>query len=156
MAERLALHDVDDAAAFCAAIAAGSGLVLSVHDREDLEEYLLAVAWELSERYRPGGVSFSSWAWRTLRLRVVDWQRLRFGRSKWQFADATYERPPRITVSLDDRDDRDCLVGAVRAGNGDLEVGWDPTLKGLLGTGDQQQARDLRTLGLRPRRRAAG
>jgi DNA-directed RNA polymerase specialized sigma24 family protein len=107
--ERLALHDVDDTAAFIAALVQRSGIFLDYYDREDLEQHLLVEAWQLSLRFEPGGVSFATWAGTTLRHRVVDWQRKRLGRSIWKFKDRTYTRPQVQLVSLDDNSNLDQL-----------------------------------------------
>lgn len=141
----LALWDVDDTAAFVTAIVNRSGLSLSWSDREDLEQYLVVEAWRLSDRYRPGGISFSCWAGTTLRLRCVDWQRQRFGRTKWG-APHYIERPRPQSLSFDDLDDSDLLGGPVGAGGDDLEAGWSPGLARLLRAGDRQRDADLETL----------
>jgi DNA-directed RNA polymerase specialized sigma24 family protein len=134
---RLKLFDIDDAARFVGAIATRTTFRLTFHDREDLEQFLLVELWRLSERYEPGGISFSTLAGTTLRRRLVDWQRSRFGRTKWQFADHVYERPRVELVSLDDPE-RDPL-GPSLAGRG-----VDNAEPGL--------AADLRSLQARARR----
>lgn len=154
MADRLALHDVEDAAAFVAAIASASGLALSRDDREDLEQYLLAECWKLSERYEPSGFPFSNWAWRTLKLRVVDWQRQRFGRRTWRFHDRVHERPRIHLQPLDG--DGDQLAELEPASSGDRPQGGAADFDGLLGDRGQSFARDLETMGLRQSRRATG
>jgi DNA-directed RNA polymerase specialized sigma24 family protein len=97
----LALHDVDNAEGFVSAIVARSGLQLDHHDREDLCQYCLLVCWQLSLRFEPGGITFSTWAGVTIRKRINDWQRQRYGRTKWTFKDRVYERPRTELVSLD-------------------------------------------------------
>ncbi|HET7555425.1 MAG TPA: hypothetical protein VFJ75_07215, partial [Gaiellaceae bacterium] len=58
----------------------------------------------VADRHEVGQRETSNWAWRTLRLRVVDWTRLRVGRTRRKFAGgAVYERPS-----------------------------WDPALRGIL------------------------
>jgi hypothetical protein len=145
----LKLHDVEDAERFVGAIVTRSGLVLSWSDREDLEQFLLVQAWELSLRYEAGGISFSSFAGTTLRLRLVDWQRQRNGRTRWVFRDRVYERPRATLVSLDELDE------PLATGSGDPAADSSPDLERLLTTGDRQRAEDLWTLGLQPPRRAA-
>jgi hypothetical protein len=49
--EKLALHDVEDAAAFVTTILARSGLNLSHADWEDAHAFLVVECWRLSERY---------------------------------------------------------------------------------------------------------
>lgn len=154
----LALHDVDDAERLCGSVIARSGLTLDYHDREDLLAYLLALTWELSERWeQPAtarGWGFRAWATTTLRLRVIDWERQRFGRTKWQFASGVYERPRVELVSLNDPgDDRLGTALTVQAGNPSSDC--DPTFGGLLEDGDSQRARDLDALGLSAPRRVA-
>jgi DNA-directed RNA polymerase specialized sigma24 family protein len=156
----LALHDIDDAAAFVAALVNRSGLSPSWSDREDLAQSLLIVAWELSLRYHPGGISFSTFAGRTLRLRIVDWQRSGAGgRTTWKFRNAdgslrVHERQLPQLVPLDDSA-RDRLEQSLATRNGDREDGGDLGLGGLDGGGDRQRALDYETLGLDPPRRAA-
>ena len=153
---RLALHDVDDAEGFCAQLAGRAGLELSFHEREDLLAFLIATCWFLSTKYEPGGMAFSTYATYTLKLRIVDWQRAKKGRSKWQFKDSTYERPRVQLVSLDALDtDGDQLVDALTTQAGDPSSDCDPAFGGLLADGDRQRARDLDTLGLSATRRVA-
>lgn len=53
---------------------------LGPHHREDAIAYLVATCWELSEKYDPSrGLSFSTYAYRMLSLRVADWYRATFG-----------------------------------------------------------------------------
>lgn len=141
----LRLHDVDDAVRFAGAIAARSRLELGYHDAEDLRQYLVTELWLLSTRYDPdtSSVSFSTFAGTTLRLRVTDWQRQRFGRTKWKFAGHTYERPRPSLVPFDAR-----LDDALSTGAGDPADGGDLGLAGVLDGGDRQWLQDLETLGL--------
>jgi hypothetical protein len=116
----LQLHDVQDAERFVSAIASKSGLTLSYHDREDLQQYLLAECWRLSLKYEPGRgstKSFAGWATTNLRLGVIEWQRQRFGRTRWKFRDSTYERKRPTIVSLDD-DSGDDRMGEALGGSG--------------------------------------
>jgi hypothetical protein len=152
---KLALHGIDDVEAFTAGIVQHSHFELSFHDRQELHAHLISECWRLSLVYRPGIIrgGFSLWAGTTLRKRLIDWERQRFGRTKWQFSDRTYERPRTEIVSLDDPQ-RSQLVNALGTRTGDLEASWDETLRGLYAGRDRARARDLKTLGLRPRRRA--
>jgi hypothetical protein len=146
----LRLHDVDDGEKFAGAIASRSRLELSYHDAEDLRQFLVAELWLLSLRYDPAAssVSFSTWAGTTLRLRVTDWTRQRFGRTKWKWADGTsYERPRPSLVPFDAR-----LDDALSSGAGDPADSGDFGLAGLLSSRDRQRARDLEALGLEPPR----
>ena len=102
---KLSLHGIDDVEAFAAAIVNRSRLELNHHDREDLACYLVETAWELSLKYQRGDPKypprFSVYAAPILRNRVVDWQRKRFGRTRWVFHDRVHMRPGVELVSLD-------------------------------------------------------
>jgi DNA-directed RNA polymerase specialized sigma24 family protein len=157
----LQLHDVDDTQRFVATIVNGSGLELSWSDRQDLEQSLLVVAWEISLSYEPGRIrkGFSTWAGIILRRRIVDWQRAKLGRTKWQFRNPdgsirTYERERPQLVPFDDSA-RDRLEQNQPEGAGDSAAGGDLSLAGLDSEGDRQRARDLELLGLEPPRGAA-
>jgi DNA-directed RNA polymerase specialized sigma24 family protein len=151
---RLSLHDVDDAAKFVASIATRSNLRLSYHDQEDLHQYLLVEAWKLSvQEPRPWRTSFSGWVTPLLRLRIVDWQRQRNGRTVWKFANHTYERERPQLLSLDDPE-RDHLGAALAASTSDPAASGDTSLAWLVGAGDRTRAQDYEALGLRPPRRA--
>jgi DNA-directed RNA polymerase specialized sigma24 family protein len=76
---RYSLLGIDDVEGFCAAIILRSQVDLAHHEHEDLLAYLVETAWELSLDFEPGGISFSTYAGTTLRRRVIDWQRQRFG-----------------------------------------------------------------------------
>jgi len=95
------LLDIRDVESFTGRIVERSGLRLSVEDREELHVYLIEECWLLSTRFQPSRVTFSTFAANTLRLRVVDWQRQRFGRRTWRFKNSVYERPRVELVSLD-------------------------------------------------------
>jgi DNA-directed RNA polymerase specialized sigma24 family protein len=139
----LLLYDVRDVEALCTSIVQRSRLSLDHHDREDLTAYLIATCWELSLRYEPGRTSFSTWATTTLRLRVIDWNRARNGRTRWQFSGHTYERERPRLVPLDAE-----LVDTLPTGTGDPALDSDPDLGGILDAGDRQEARDYLALGL--------
>ncbi len=99
----LALHDVRDVEAFCATIIHRSRLELDEHQHEDLLAYLVETAWQLSTADpQPWRTSFSGYATPLLRLRIIDWQRKRHGRTRWQFAGYTRTRTRPTLVSLDD------------------------------------------------------
>jgi hypothetical protein len=148
--------DIRDVAAFCARIADRSRVHLSYHDREDLLAYLVETTWELSLRYDAGDrpPKFAVYAGGILPLRVVDWTRGRFGRTRWQFSGSTYERPRVDLVSLDDSA-RDRLEQGQPERDGDHAAGGDFGIPGLYAGGDRQRARDFRILGLEPPQRAA-
>ena len=145
---QLALHDVDDAAAFCGGIVTRSGLALSWSDREDLEQQLLVECWRLSLTYQPGAASFSTWAGGMLRRRVVDWQRQRNGRTRWVFRDHVYERPRPQIVSLDvdDSAQRDRLELTLVEDGVDTTADRDEARRWLDGERDRHRDRDLAQL----------
>jgi hypothetical protein len=95
------LLGIQDVEAFCGRIVERSGLRLSVEDREEFLVFLVEECWLLSTRFQHSRISFSSYAGTNLRLRAVDWQRQRFGRTRWVFKDRVYERPRVELVSLD-------------------------------------------------------
>jgi DNA-directed RNA polymerase specialized sigma24 family protein len=152
LAGKLTLHDVRDVGALAARVASTSRLKLSWHEREDLEAYLIATAWELSTRYEPGAISFSTWATTTLKLRTIDWYRACRGRTVWKFADTTHERARPELVSLDERTG---LGDTLPSRAGDPADDRSTDLAWLLNYRGGSRARDLDTLGLRPPRRAA-
>ena len=151
---KLTLHDVRDVEAFTGSIVEQSRLELDYHAREDLAAYLVATCWELSVGFEPGGISFSTYASKTLRRRVFDWVRRDRGRTRWHVRGTVYERPLPQFLSLDDPD-RNPLAGTVGAGAGDPAADRDPDLGGLFRAGDRGRTRDLETLGLSPPRRAS-
>ena len=153
----LTLHDVDDAERFVGAIVGRSGLELSWDAREDLQQFLLTTAWEISLTFEPerSSVTFSTYCGTILRRRVVDWRRKSAGgRTKWTFKTHTYERQLPSFVPFDDSA-VDRLERAQPAGAGDREAGDDLGLAGVLDFGDRQRARDFELLGLEPDGRAA-
>jgi DNA-directed RNA polymerase specialized sigma24 family protein len=90
---RVEIRDIRDAEAFARralddalrgfGARKGSGVWLRESDYEDAHAELLCVLCELDRRYDPGkGVAFSTYAYRILRLRVVDWYRGRFEQSR--------------------------------------------------------------------------
>jgi hypothetical protein len=96
---------------------------------------------------RAGGLSFSTLAGTTLRLRVVDWKRRHHGRTRWQFSDRVYERERPQLVSLDTDDpDGAPLASILGTRAGDPAADCDPDLERLLGTRDSSRARDYETL----------
>ena len=156
-----ALHDIRDSEAFAARIIQRSRLELSYYDHEDLLAYLVETAWELSLRYRRGNpdfpARFSVYATNILRRRVVDWQRQRDGRTRWQFAGGrTYERPRPQFQSLDaDDGDRDRLERALGPRAGDPADDCGPDLGRVVGERRRSRAQDYAALGLEPPGRAA-
>lgn len=154
---RLALYDIADTAGFVGAIVSRSGLALSWSDREDLEQFLLTTAWEISLSFDPsrGSVGFSTYAGHILRRRTHDWLRQQNGRTIWRFGDGrVYERPRRELVSLDDDSERNRLVDTLAEGNGNSEADRDSDLGRLYAERDSARIRDELEMGLEPPRRA--
>src|SRR5438132_3110894 len=129
----LELHDIRDVEGFCGRIIDRARLELSHQDNEDLWAYLIETTWELSLRFEPGDLKFSTYATHTLRRRLVDWQRRDGGRTRWQFADRTYERELPRFVEIDDQ-----LPGSLSS----PDSGTDG-LRGLVGARSRQRARHL-------------
>lgn len=98
---RLELWDVRDVEQFCGHLIGNKWADLTPYEKEDLHAYLIATCWELSLRYRPGGISFSTWAGNTLRKRAIDWYRNERGRTRYVFKDRIIERDLPQFVSLD-------------------------------------------------------
>jgi hypothetical protein len=153
----LPLHDVRDTEQLCWAVVARSRLNLPQDQRESLCSYLIETAWELSLRYEPGRRStnnFAGWATVQLRLRVIDWIRKEYGRTKWHSKGQAYERKNPEFLSFDaDSSDRNQLDAAIGTWDGNLEASWDPTLERLDAGRSSARSGDLRTLGIRTRRR---
>jgi hypothetical protein len=142
--------DIRDVESFTGRIVERSKLHLDHSDREDLHAFLVAECWLLSTRYSPGGISFSSLAGATLRLRVVDWQRQRFGRTRWTFKNGrehVRERPKLVSLDADDSlSDR--LDESLAARSGDPSADSPTDLERLLEGGDREAARDIAAMGL--------
>ena len=104
---KLQLHEVEDVEGVCVSVIRRSGLELSHHDFEDCLTYLIETSWELSLRYEKGDhpSRFNFYLGRRLRIQLSEWQRRRYGRTKWQFADRTYIRPLPSMVSIEHRPD---------------------------------------------------
>src|SRR5262245_41708092 len=111
----LRLHDVSNAEGFVASIVQRSKLELGPEDRQDLAQFLLIELWRLSQRYEyEGRPRFSSYAYRVLPKRIIDWQRKRFGRRTWKSRGRViHARPRPHVVSLDgpERLERDLAPG---------------------------------------------
>jgi DNA-directed RNA polymerase specialized sigma24 family protein len=157
LSNRFELFDIADTAGFVGAIVNRSGLALSWSDREDLEQYLLVTAWEISLTFEPGkgSVGFSTYAGNILRRRTHDWVRQRNGRTVWKFSGGrvhTRERPQLVPF---DNAVRDRMDQSFAEGDGDREADWDSPLGRLLRERDREATRDLYEMGLEPPRRAA-
>jgi hypothetical protein len=94
------LHDVDDVPALARKALDTRlnewGAHLSPHDREDALAFLIATAWELGRSYREDlGLAYSTYCFRMLKLRLVDWYRSTFG-------DSRYDNGVRPQASVDE------------------------------------------------------
>ena len=90
-----------------------------------------------SARRKGGRTDFAGYLTIALRRRVIDWQRQRFGRTRWIFADRVSE-PQRVDLlSLDGGEDP--LGGSLTARGGDPQDSGDLGLRGIsmrqIGTG---------------------
>jgi hypothetical protein len=142
-----------DVEPFAARIIQRSGLELHHSEHEELLAFLISLTWELSLQYRPGIIhkGFSTWAGITLSRRITDWQRssARGGRTKWQFADRTYERVLPDFISLDDRPDGPDSLSTVDLGrDSESPLEWIVRERDSEGTGrdntlGQGSAREL-------------
>ncbi len=129
---------------------------LEWHRHDDAIAFLVALCWQLSLQFDSSrGQAFSTFAYRILRLRVVDWFRQTDGRTRWQSGEHVYERERPELVSFE-RDPGDGgLAATLAARSGDPTADWSPDLAGILEEGNRDRARDFATLGLEPPRRAA-
>jgi Sigma-70 region 2 len=154
LSRRFALFDVSDVEALCRKVLDSSNVPLCEY--EDTLVELIADCWVLSETYDPARTpSFSTFAYRRLRLRVVDAARRRY-RTRWVFRDSVYERPAPQLLNFDvDDPERGRLDDTLASRAGDPADDRDSSLAGLLEGGDSQRARDLDELGLEPPGRAA-
>ena len=104
---------------------------LTEHDYDDALAYLVATTWELSQRYNPDkGPAFSTYAWRLLSLRIVDWRREHHGRNKWTFSTHTHTRQLTQPLSLDHHHAADgtTLGDTLTATTGDPATDSNPDL----------------------------
>jgi hypothetical protein len=154
----LRLHDVD-AERLVRGIVTRSGLELNYYEREDLEQFLLIECWKLSLRYESGRIDkgFGAYATVALKRRVVDWQRKRWGRTKWSFSGGrVYVRPRPELISFDaDNSVSDRLDAVESTRAGDSAPGGDEDWRRLLAERDRNRIRDFDILGLEPPQRAA-
>lgn len=97
---RLALRDVHDVEALAREVLELRlrewSATLRPDDRDDALAYLIALAWELERSFDEGlGISYSTYLFRLLRLRLADWYRDRYG-------DARYGRAPDVPRAPED------------------------------------------------------
>lgn len=135
---RLTLHNVNDTEALCRRVLDNhlrrTRAHLRPHDYDDAIAYLLTTAWEISQRYDPTrGTTFSTYAYRLLALRCIDWRRDQEGRTRWQFANTTHERPRIDPLSLDHPDPNGHQLGdTLTSPTGDPSTNSNPDLRRAL------------------------
>jgi hypothetical protein len=143
---KLVLFDVADTEAFCAKILASSkASTLPEHEQEDALSFLISEAWILAQSYdATRGPSFSTFAYRRLRLKLVDHARAKH-RTKWKFGDGrVYERErPQILNLNGNAAERSELGGALSSSKGDPATNRDPSLTRVLGCRGFGDARDI-------------
>lgn len=144
---KLALHDIADVERFAAAVIRRRNLQLEWADQEDLHAYLIETAWLISRDFRPGGLTFSTYANKTLTNRIEDWNRKRTWRTKWQFANGkTYQRDPPTFLYLDAPTDTGVVADAVPVRNSLASADRAAVLEWLERTRDSERASDRRVL----------
>jgi Sigma-70 region 2 len=110
------LHNIDDVEQFCRKVLDSTNVPHGEY--EDTLAGLIADCWILSENYEPARTpSFSTFAYRRLRLRVIDATRRRY-RTRWAFATHVYERAAPQLLSLDADDSERRELGASITGGG--------------------------------------
>lgn len=119
--------------------------MLTPSERDDLLAYLIGETWVLWRRYDPArGAKFATFAYPQLRLRVLDWYKIRIGRGSspghWGVSDIG---------ALDDAE----LERSLGSGDGDDPFDRVSTRLGLLAAGGGKARRlvDARS-GAAPRR----
>ncbi len=115
-------------------------------DRDDLVAYLTSEIWRFSLNFDPelANVSFSTHAFRLANARVVDWYRLRFGRTRWSFGDGssyTRERPVPLSLNVA-TPEGGSLADDLAARAGDSEEDRSTVVEGLEDRGDGTRDRD--------------
>jgi hypothetical protein len=141
----LAAHDVHDLEGLAARVLDDQlgrwGAHLQPELHEDALAYLIAVAWECSEKYDPTrGLAFSTCAYRICRLKLVDWYREEFGTTRWK------TRPLTLSLEVATGDGNRDLGEFVAAREGDPADRGDPALARLLKEAGSSRAQDLAEL----------
>lgn len=120
-------------------------------EREDLLAYLIIATWKLSQRFDPSrNDSFENYAAPILKLRIVDWWRTYYHRTRWAFNDHTHQRDPIHITTLDRLDDPHTLRTSSHPPDS------DPALTRMDTDRARHQTRDIHILDQRvPRRTTA-
>jgi hypothetical protein len=150
----LRLYDVRDVEKLCRKVLIDDGRVLQ-HEFDDRLADLIDICWELSLRYDTdkqgaSGWRFEEWAYCTLRNRLIDIHRKRWGNESWRAGQ------PNREYSLDtaDSDSRPRDLPTSDSGS-ETDPGADALLR-LLGERSSERARDKRVIRAAiTRRRAA-
>jgi hypothetical protein len=112
----LTLHDIADVEAFCSTVArrreevvrtafVQAGRNFDHYAQQDYTAFLIAKCWEASLEYRPGGITFSTYAGYELRHHATaEFIRSELKRTVWKFSTHTYERPRPTLIPLDQLD----------------------------------------------------
>jgi len=120
------MHDVDDLEGLCRKVIDVQLRKTHAHlrpaDFDDCVAFLIQAAFELSLRYDPSrGLAFSTYCWRILRLRIVDYYRARFSDQRFGGEE---KRNVDFAVSLDAAADGsvdgDPLGATLPGGTGDF------------------------------------
>jgi hypothetical protein len=115
------VHDVEDLCTRHATMwRKRSRTRLAAHEIEELVSFLISETWKMSRTYdRSRSSSFEAVVRLRLPNRCVDWMRLKYGRTVWQFRDREHRREVNRPVELD------CVDGGRGDGvAGDVHDGW--------------------------------
>jgi hypothetical protein len=142
----LQLWNIKDTEAFCRRIIdnhiKSTRSPLGPDDYDEALSHLITEAWIASNRFTPTTptVKFSPYAHRILSFRIIDWRRQSF-RTRWQFADSTYERDRIDPLSLDHQSPNGHrLADTLTAPAGDPAADSDTDLRRALRTRGSDEA----------------
>jgi len=145
---RLALFDVTDVEALCRKVIdvqlRKTHAHLRPNDFDDAVAFLVGTAYELSLRYDPSrDIAFSTYCWRILRLRIVDFYRTRFSDRRFGGDDkAAVDFPHSLDAPADGHADGDSLGSTLSSGTGDPAADSFAGSLRALGGGNRQTAED--------------
>lgn len=126
---RLSLFDVDDVEGLCRKVIDVQLRKTHAHlrpdDLDDAVSFLIGRCYELSLRYDDSrGLAFSTYSYRILRLRVVDWYRARFSDQRFGGEDKrNIDFPVSLDAAADGSADGDPLGHTIAGEPGDSEAG---------------------------------
>ena len=145
---RCKLHSINDVEAFCGRLLDDHLRRTRAHlnpvDRADCLTHLIGAVWELSRKWDPShGLSFSTYAWRLGKFKVVDWYRIRFGRARYGGdVQRNINMPLYLDGPADGSADAASLGETLPGGTGDPQADRLADLGGLLGGGSRVTAED--------------